>query len=104
MSNLVFENPLDFLTHLETTLAKIDQVDLEVKNNLLHGSAHAIRYLITSQETVTTKLCELILTLNSSDHESWAHRLADVYRILEAGTVTPQQMQTILNREVCGIE
>jgi hypothetical protein len=104
MSNLVFENPQDFLTHLETMLVDVDHLDPGVKNNLLHGSAHAIRYLISSQQTVTTKLYELILTLNSNDHESWGHRLADVYRILEAGDVTPEEMQAILNKEVCGIE
>lgn len=96
-----FDNPQQFLTHLESKLADLHEQPDVVKINLLHGSAHAIRYLIESQSVLSTKFYELSSVLNESDI-SWAHKLVAIYEIMEAGVVTVEQMQEILVTEVCG--
>lgn len=96
-----FDDPQQFLTHLESKLSQMhEQTDL-VKINLLHGSAHAIRYLIESQSVLSTKFYELSDVLNQAD-TSWAHKLAAIYEIMEAGQVSVEQMQEILEKEICG--
>lgn len=96
-----FDNPQQFLTHLESKLADLSEQPDVVKINLLHGSAHAIRYLIESQSVLSTKFYELSSVLNESDI-SWAHKLVAIYEIMEAGIVSVEQMQEILVTEVCG--
>lgn len=96
-----FDNPQQFLTHLESKLADLQEQPDVVKINLLHGSAHAIRYLIESQSVLSTKFYELSSVLNESDI-SWAHKLVAIYEIMEAGMVSVEQMQEILVTEVCG--
>lgn len=99
--NHTFDNPEQFLSHLESKLSSLpEQTDL-VKINLLHGSAHAIRYLIDSQSVLSTKFYELTHVLNDAD-ASWAHKLAAIYEIMEAGQVDVTQMHDILKKEICG--
>ena len=98
----IFENPQDFLTHLEARVADADQLDEKTKINLLHGSMHAIRYLIESQHILTETVYNLVLCLNSSDYASWAERLADIYRICHAGDVDAADLERILRQEICG--
>jgi len=96
-----FDDPQQFLSHLESKLNSLpEQADL-IKINLLHGSAHVIRYLIESQSVLSTKFYELTDVLNQAD-TSWAHKLTCIYEIMEAGVVTPEQMQRILETEICG--
>jgi hypothetical protein len=96
-----FDNPEQFLSHLESKLNMLHEQTDHTKINLLHGSAHAIRYLIESQSVLSTKFYELVHVLNDADH-TWAHKLTAIYEIMEAGTVTPEQMQHILEAEICG--
>jgi len=95
-----FEHPEQFLIHLESKLKDLHTESDATKVNLLHASAHAIRYLIESQHVLSNKFYELANLLNQSDTD-WAHKLAALYGIMEAGVVTPEQMQTILVQEVC---
>lgn len=96
-----FDNPEQFLTHLESKLTELpEQPDL-TKIHLLHGSAHVIRYLIESQSVLSEKFYDLVNVLNES-HTSWAHKLAAIYEIMEAGVVSVEQMQSILETEICG--
>jgi hypothetical protein len=96
-----FDNPEQFLQHLESKLSSLpEQTDL-VKINLLHGSAHAIRYLIESQSVLSTKFYQLSDVLNQAD-STWAYKLVAIYEIMEAGVVNVEQMQEILVTEVCG--
>ncbi len=96
-----FDNPQQFLTHLESKLADLQDQPDATKINLLHGSAHAIRYLIESQDVLSTKFYTLASVLNESD-TSWAYKLVAIYEIMEAGMVSVEQMQQILITEVCG--
>ena len=96
-----FDNPEQFLSHLESKLTSLPEQTDPVKINLLHGSAHAIRYLIESQSVLSTKFYELAHVLNDADH-TWAHKLAAIYEIMEAGVVSHEQMQRILETEICG--
>jgi hypothetical protein len=96
-----FDNPQQFLTHLESKLVDLQEQPDATKINLLHGSAHAIRYLIESQSVLSSKFYALASVLNESD-TSWAHKLAAIYEIMEAGVVTVEQMQEILVSEVYG--
>lgn len=96
-----FDNPEQFLSHLESKLTRLpEQTDL-IKINLLHGSAHAIRYLIESQSVLSMKFHELSHVLNDADL-TWAHKLTAIYEIMEAGQVSVEQMQLILEAEICG--
>jgi hypothetical protein len=96
-----FESPEQFLSHLEHKLSTLSEQTDQTRINLLHGSAHAIRYLIDSQATLSTKFYALVDTLNQSD-TSWAHKLAAIYEIMEAGQISVKQMQEILQKEICG--
>ena len=96
-----FDNPEQFLSHLESKLTSLPEQTDATKINLLHGSAHVIRYLIESQSVLSTKFFELVHVLNDADH-TWAHKLTAIYEIMEAGTVTPEHMQQILEAEICG--
>ena len=95
----IIQNPQQFIHHLETKLADIQTAPDNVKISLLHGSLHALRYLTASQELHAQKLLDLVSCLNQH-HPSWGHKLAEVYEILEAGTVSAQQMNQILVKEV----
>ena len=99
--NHLFDNPEQFLSHLESKLPTLDQDTDHTKHTLLHGSAHAIRYLIDSQSVLSTKFYQLADVLNQADTD-WAQKLCAIYAIMEAGTVTPEQMQQILVAEICG--
>lgn len=96
-----FDNPEQFLSHLESKLSSLPEQTDATKINLLHGSAHVIRYLIESQSVLSTKFYELSDVLNQAD-TSWAHKLTRIYEIMEAGVVNPEQMQHILEAEICG--
>lgn len=100
MSN-TFDDPQQFLSHLEAKLPDLASESDTVKINLLHGSAHAIRYLIESQTVLSEKFYQLVHTLNTAD-ASWAEKLAAIYDIMEAGDVDVTQMQQILKQEICG--
>jgi hypothetical protein len=96
-----FDNPEQFLRHLESKLSSLpEQTDL-VKINLLHGSAHVIRYLIDSQSILSTKFLELVHVLNEAD-VTWAHKMTRIYEIMEAGVISEEQMAHILKQEICG--
>lgn len=99
--NTTFDNPEQFLKHLEAKLTTLATETEHTKINLLHGSAHAIRYLIDSQSVLSGKFVELVHVLNDADSD-WAHKLAAIYEIMEAGVVSVEQMQQILLEEVCG--
>ena len=96
----IFENPQDFLAHLERQVSNLDQLDEKTKHNLLHASTHAIRYLIESQEILSSRFVALVDCLNSAEFPTWGHRLAEIYALANAGEVTPEEMQAILEREV----
>jgi hypothetical protein len=98
--NHVFDNPQQFLSHLESKLPTLDQDTDHTKHNLLHGSAHAIRYLIDSQSVLSTKFYQLADVLNQAD-ATWAQKLAAIYEIMEAGQVDVAQMHEILKNEIC---
>jgi hypothetical protein len=95
----VFDNPQQFISHLETRLADIDRVPDSVKISLLHGSLHALRYLEQSQDLIAQKMLDLVSCLNQH-HPSWGHKLAELYAILEAGQISAEQMNQILRKEV----
>lgn len=99
--NHTFDNPEQFLKHLESKLSTLSEQTDATKINLLHGSAHAIRYLIDSQSVLSTKFYELVHVLNDAD-ATWAHKLTAIYEIMEAGQVTQEQMAAILKQEICG--
>jgi hypothetical protein len=99
--NHIFDDPQQFLAHLESKLHDLPSESDQTKHNLLHASAHAIRYLIESQHMLSTKFVELTHVLNSADG-TWAEKLCAIYTITEAASVTPELMQQILEQEVCG--
>ena len=101
MSNLTFENPQEFFQHLQSRLADLDSLSDETKNNLLHGSMHAISYLIESQSLLSGKLYQVMDVL-AKDQPSWGHRLSEVYTVLQAGQITAEDMQKLLKEEICG--
>ncbi len=97
----MFDNPNDFLNHLKSALENeptLTQTDLLT---LLRGSVSALEQLWTSQNILVGKLAETVDCLNSYD-ETWGHKLAKLYTVLECGQVTPNEMNEILKQEVCG--
>lgn len=96
----IFENPQQFFQHLENKLNNYDSLNDEVKKNLLLGSVHSIKYLLESQSLLSEKIYKLVDALNNY-HPSWGHKLADVYKILEAADVTPDEINKILFAEIC---
>lgn len=94
-----FHDPREFLKHLE------HQVTLtcspEQARTLMLASCHVIKYLLDSQTLVSNKMISAVDCLNQA-HDSWGHKLSELYDILEAGQVDPDTMNLILIREVCG--
>ncbi len=96
----MFDNPRDFLNHLKSALEKekaLSHADLIV---LLKGSISALEQLWASQNVLVNKMAETVDCLNRHD-DSWGHKLAQLYTVLECGQVTPQEMEQILKEEVC---
>lgn len=96
----IFENPQEFYLHLQSKVSNCDELNDDVKKNLLLASVHVIEYLLQSQSILSDKIYKLIDCLNSN-HETWGHKLAEVYTILDAADVTPHQINQILEQEVC---
>lgn len=94
-----FQNPIEFLQHLQTKLAGEQPIPPEVQTQLLHGSLHVINYLMESQNLLTEKLYLLLDALNGNQ-ESWGHKISQIYQILDAADVTPEQVNEILIKEV----
>jgi hypothetical protein len=94
-----FHDPRDFLAHLEAQT----QTDLtpEQCKTLMLASCHVIKYLLNSQVILSSKMISAVDCLNQH-HTSWAHKLSELYQVLEAGDVDPDTMQLILIKEVCG--
>lgn len=96
-----FHDPRQFLNHLESALSADRNLRAEDANTLLHGCMHTIRYLIDSQNALSNRIVAVADVL-ASNQESWGHKLAEIYTVMEAGDVTPEQMNAILKKEVCG--
>lgn len=94
-----FQNPTEFLQHLQTKLAGDQPIPPEVQLQLLHGALHVITYLMESQHVLSEKLYLLLDVLNGHQ-ESWGHKIAQIYQILDAADVTPEQVNEILLKEV----
>ena len=94
-----FHDPREFLTHLER-MAALPR-DAEQDKTLLLASVHVIRYLLESQTLLSAKMMASVDCLNSV-HDTWGHKLAELYQILEAGDVDADTMNQILVQEVCG--
>lgn len=97
----IFDDPQQFLSHLESKLSTLDTETDITKHNLLHGGAHAIRYLIDSQHVLSEKFYQLVDVLNQADTD-WAQKLCAIYEIMEAGTISEADMAMILKNEICG--
>ncbi len=97
----MFDNPNDFLTHLKSTLENEPALTRDELVSLLKGSISALEQLWTSQNILVGKMAETVDCLNSYD-DSWGHKLAQLYTVLECGQVTPDEMNAILKQEVCG--
>lgn len=96
----IFENPQQFYQHLENKLNNYDSLTDQVKQNLLLGSVHSIKYLLESQSLLSEKIYKLVDTLNTH-HPSWGHKLSEFYTILEAADITPEELNKILFDEIC---
>lgn len=96
----IFENPQEFYLHLQSKVSNCDELSDDVRKNLLLASVHVIEYLLQSQSVLSEKIYNLVDCLNNN-HETWGHKLAEVYTILEAADVTPEQMNKILLDEIC---
>jgi hypothetical protein len=94
-----FENVTEFFQHLERTLAVLDKTDTVAKDQLLHGCYHAMKYLMESQNVLSGKLYQLCDIL-ATDHPTWGHKLSAVYQCLDAGQITPEDMNKILIEEL----
>jgi hypothetical protein len=94
-----FHDPRDFLSHLESAISQGDQLAAKDTLTLLHASVHTIRYLIDSQAALTHKVIGAVDVLNSN-HETWGHKLAELYDVLEAGVISPEEMNELLRKEV----
>jgi hypothetical protein len=101
MNNITFENPQEFFQHLQSSLADLANMSEQNKDNLLHGSMHALSYLLESQNHLSAIIYQVMDSL-SKDQPSWGHRLAEVYTVLNAGQITPEEMNQLLKEEVCG--
>lgn len=99
--NHIFENPQEFYLHLQSKISNYDQLSDDVKKNLLLASVHVIEYLLNSQSLLSDKVYKLIDCLNNN-HPTWGDKLAEVYSILEAANVSADQMNQILEQEICG--
>jgi hypothetical protein len=98
---LMFDNPKDFLQHLKKALDNEGKLTKDDLVTLLKGSVSALEQLWTSQNILVGKLAETVDCLNSYD-ETWGHKLAKLYTVLECGQVTTEEMNKILQKEVCG--
>ena len=95
-----FDNPKDFLNHLKLSMEKFEQMsELELKS-LLMGSISALEQLWTAQNFLSSRLLESVDCLNDGN-TTWGEKLAALYTILECGQATPEEMMSILRREVC---
>ena len=94
-----FHDPREFLRHLESALSADRELSSKDREILLHGCMHTIRYLIDSQALLTHKVVESVDILNSN-HPSWGHKLSELYHVLEAAEISPEEMNKILVREV----
>lgn len=95
-----FHDPREFLAHLEsqaTTSMSAEQV-----KTLMLASCHVIKYLLESQTLISNKMISAVDCLNQV-HDTWGHKLSELYDILEAGEVDPDTMNLILQKEVCGV-
>lgn len=94
----IFHDPREFLNHLEQQA--IQDLTPEQSSMLIKASCHVIKYLLDSQHVVSGKMISAVDCLNQN-HESWGHKLSELYGILEAGEVDAHSMNLILKQEVC---
>jgi len=100
--NTIFHDPRKFLEHLEASLGAKDNLTEAHQTQLLHGCLHTLRYMLDSQNVLTERMVKTLDVLNAP-HETWGHKLSELYTLLEAGAVTPEEMNAILVREVCSV-
>lgn len=93
----IFHDPREFLKHLEQEATQ--ELSVAESKTLLLASCSVIRYLLNSQQIVSGKLIEAVTCLNDN-HDTWGHKLSELYKILEAGEVDAHTMNEILKREV----
>lgn len=94
----IFHDPREFLKHLHAQ----SQLPLtpEQSKTLLLASTHVIQYLLDSQNLLSQKMILSVDCLNSN-HDTWGHKLSELYEILEAGKVDAHTMNLILHKEIC---
>ena len=95
---LMFDNPKDFLSHLkDKDIEKLSNLEMQ---KLLAASASALEQTINSQNLMIDRMVKTVNCLNNY-HETWGHKLAELYSILECGQITPDDMNNVLIEEVC---
>lgn len=99
MSNfLMFDNPKDFLLHLKDK--DVENLSNTEMKKLIQASASALEQTISSQNLMIERLVKTVNCLNNY-HESWGHKLSELYSILECGQITPEDMNAVLIEEIC---
>ena len=93
----IFHDPREFLKHLEKQASQ--DLSASESKTLLLACCSVIQYLLNSQHMVSGKLISAVACLNDH-HETWGHKLSELYEILEAGDVDVTTMNEILQREV----
>lgn len=102
MTNLTFDNPKEFLDHLKkrTTQGSLSQSE---SLSLLSASITALDNVLEGNRLFTAKLVQAVDCLNTA-HNTWGHMLSELYKVLDCGQVSPEEMNEILAREICGVE
>jgi len=97
--SILFDNPKDFVKHLQSRIETSDTISAVEARNLLEGSVRALEQVLAANQVYTDRLIQTVSCLNTS-HPSWGHMLSQLYEIFECGQVTPEEMNQILRDEL----
>lgn len=94
----MFDNPKDFLLHLKNKdVENLSNVEMK---KLIQASADALEQTLGSQALMIERLVKTVKCLNNH-HDSWGHKLSELYSTLECGQITPEDMNAVLIEEIC---
>jgi hypothetical protein len=97
MEDKSFDNPILFLDYLKAQpLKNLNATQLK---KLVEASIAALDQCLKNQDALAQKIFDVINILNQH-HDSWGHKLSDLYAAVDAGLISPDDMNKVLQEEV----